>query len=67
MMMIGASELEALLRDEQAAAKTFREQMLQQDNESQQHYATIDRLSRKEKELEERCREQVSILVPDTK
>ncbi|KAI9444939.1 hypothetical protein H4582DRAFT_866374 [Lactarius indigo] len=53
-----ASELEVLLRDERAAAKAFREQMLQQDNESQQHYATIERLSRKEKELEEKCREQ---------
>ncbi|KAH9081801.1 hypothetical protein EDB83DRAFT_2512641 [Lactarius deliciosus] len=53
-----ASELEALLREERAAAKTFREQTLQQDDQSQQHYATIERLSRKEKELEEKCREQ---------
>ena len=62
MMMIGASELEALLRDERAAAHSFREQVLQRDNESQQHYATIERLSRKEKALEEKCREQVRIL-----
>ncbi|KAH9004172.1 hypothetical protein EDB86DRAFT_3072522 [Lactarius hatsudake] len=53
-----ASELEALLREERAAAKAFREQTLQQDDQSQQHYATIERLSRKEKELEEKCREQ---------
>jgi hypothetical protein len=65
--MIGASELEALLRDERAAAKSFREQILQQGNESQQHAGTIERLSRKEKALEERCREQVRILFRDTK
>lgn len=53
-----ASELEALLRDERAAAQSFREQIMQQDNESQQHSATIERLSRKEKALEEKCREQ---------
>ncbi|KAH9178858.1 hypothetical protein EDB89DRAFT_987003 [Lactarius sanguifluus] len=53
-----ASELEALLREERAAAKSFREQTLQQDDQSQQHYATIERLSRKEKELEDKCREQ---------
>lgn len=61
--MIGASELEALLRDEQVATKTFREKMLQQDYESQQLFATIERLSRTEKALEEKCREQVRILV----
>ncbi|KAH8997440.1 hypothetical protein EDB92DRAFT_1933415 [Lactarius akahatsu] len=53
-----ANELEALLREERAAAKSFREQTLQQDDQSQQHYATIEKLSRKEKELEEKCREQ---------
>ena len=60
-MMIGASELEALLRDERVAAQSFREQIMQQDNESQQHSATIERLSQKEKALEEKCREQVRI------
>lgn len=60
-MMIGASELEALLRDERVAAQSFREQIMQQDNESQQHSAAIERLSRKEKALEEKCREQVRI------
>ena len=67
LMMIGASELEALLRDERAAAQSFREQVLQQDNESQQHSATIETLSRKEKVLEEKCREQVRILFRDMK
>jgi hypothetical protein len=66
-MMIGASELEALLRDERAAAQSFREQVMQQDNESQQHSVTIERLSRKEKALEERCRDQVRILFHDGK
>ena len=59
--MIGANELEALLRDERVAVQSFREQIMQRNNESQQHSATIERLSRKEKALEERCREQVRI------
>ena len=59
VLMIGASKLEASFKDEQAASERFRERVLHLENETQQGSATIGKLSRREKELEERCREQV--------
>jgi len=59
VLMIGASKLEASFKDEQAASERFRERILHLENETQQRSATIGKLSRREKELEERCREQV--------
>ena len=59
VLMIGASKLEASFKDEQAASERFRERVLHLENETQRGSATIGKLSRREKELEERCREQV--------
>ena len=58
-LMIGASKLEALLKDEQAAFGRSRERVLHLENESQQRSAKIEELSHREKELEDRCREKV--------
>jgi hypothetical protein len=58
-LMIGASNLEALLKDEQAAFGRSRERILHLENESQQRSAKIEELSHREKEFEERCREKV--------
>ena len=58
--MLGASKLETFFKDEQATSERFRERLLHLENETQQRSATIGELSRREKELEERCREQVS-------
>ena len=58
-LMIGASKLEACLKDEQAISERFRERTLHLENETQQRSATVAELSRREKVFEERCREQV--------
>ena len=60
VLMLGASKLETSFKDEQATSERFRERLLHLENETQQRSATIGELSRREKELEERCREQVS-------
>ena len=52
--------METSFKDEQATSERFRERLLHLENETQQRSATIGELSRREKELEERCREQVS-------
>jgi hypothetical protein len=61
--MAGAKEAEYLLRDEQATSKGFRERILQLENETQQHSATIEELSQRERKFEEMCREQVRITI----
>jgi hypothetical protein len=58
-LMIGASKLEALLKDEQAASKRSQERILRLENELQQRSVKIAELSRSEKMFEERCREKV--------
>ncbi|KAI0308073.1 hypothetical protein B0F90DRAFT_1909375 [Multifurca ochricompacta] len=53
-----ASEVDLLLRDKQATSKRFQEQILQLENEAQQRSATIEKLSQREKEFEDKCRDQ---------
>jgi myosin protein heavy chain len=53
-----ASKLEALLQDEQAASERYRLRIHHLENETQQRSATIEELSRRERGLEEKCREQ---------
>ena len=57
--MLEASKLGSLLQDEQAASEHFRERIRHLEDETQQRSATIEELSRKEREFEEKCREQV--------
>jgi hypothetical protein len=59
----GAREAEALLQDERAVSKRLREQILQLESKTQQHLATIEELSRKERRFEEKCREQVRVTI----
>ncbi len=58
--MIGASKLEALLQDEQVASKNYQQRVQHLESETQQRSASIEVQSRREKGLEEKCREQVS-------
>jgi hypothetical protein len=53
--------VEALLRDEQAASERFQERISQLENETKRHSATIEELSRRERDFEEKCREQVRL------
>jgi len=57
--MTGASKLEVLLQDEQAASKKYQQRIHHLEDETQQRSATIDELSRGGKGFEEKCREQV--------
>jgi len=58
-LSVGASNLEALLKDEQTASERSRERVLHLENEAQKRSATIGELARKEKAFEDKCREQV--------
>ncbi|KAI0304622.1 hypothetical protein BC826DRAFT_1100435 [Russula brevipes] len=53
-----ASKLGSLLQDEQAASEHFRERIRHLEDETRRRSATIEELSRKEREFEEKCREQ---------
>jgi hypothetical protein len=57
--MIGASKLEALLKDEQVASDNYQQRIQHLEVETQQRSATIEEVSRREKWFEEKCREQV--------
>ncbi|KAF8482087.1 hypothetical protein DFH94DRAFT_420238 [Russula ochroleuca] len=61
-----ASKLEALLQDEQAASERYRLRIHHLENETQQRSATIEELSRRERGLEEKCRENGSYSLTGT-